>query len=363
VTNDVVDVHSHLYPRSYIERLKSRAHPPQIVGEQGAERFVIFPGERGRLMGRDHWDVDEKLGFMDREGISQSVVSLGNPWLDPVDGLESVDIARALNDEFAHLENQTSGRVVGMGVLPNHTVEAAVAALAEIASTPTLHGVITGRRICGLRLDDNALDPVWQTLSEAELPLFVHPHYTVGADELGGFGHALPVAVGFPLETTIALTRLVFGGVLERFPRLRILVAHGGGTLPYLVGRLNAGWRSDDELYDRLPNPPLQQLQRLYLDTVLYHPIAVRAAADLVGPSQLVFGSDHPFSVADPAANLEAVRLALDEEGRKEVLHLSARALFRLPSPAAEARTSGSGQPAPMRAELASHAAERPAFG
>jgi aminocarboxymuconate-semialdehyde decarboxylase len=337
VTTDVVDVHSHVYPRTYIERLKSRSEAPRIVGEQGAERFVIFPGERGRPMGRDHWDVGEKLAFMDRERISESVVSLGNPWLDPVPGPESMDISRALNDELSQLESDTGGRVTAMGVLPNHTVGAAVEAVAEIAATPTLHGVISGRRICGYRLDDGALDPLWQALSEREMPLFVHPHYTVGADELAGFGHALPVAVGFPLETTIALARLVYGGVLERFPRLHVVVAHGGGTLPYLAGRLNAGWQSDDELRNRLPKPPLGQVQRLYLDTVLYHPIAVRAAAALVGPSQLVFGSDHPFSVADPAANLEAVRIALGEDEREQVLHASARALFGLRSPSVPA--------------------------
>ena len=135
-----------------------------------------------------------------------------------------------------------------------------------------------------------------------------------------GIGHALPVAVGFPVETTIAVARLVFGGVLHRYPDLRIIASHGGGTLPYLAGRLDAGWRSDPSLSTRAPSPPSSVLGRLFLDAVLYHPRALRAAADLVGTEHLAFGTDHPFSIADPVANLAAIDEAFMEADADRVL-------------------------------------------
>ena len=150
-------------------------------------------------------------------------------------------------------------------------------------------------------------------------------------DELGGFGHALPVALGFPIETTVALTRLLFAGVMHRYPRLRLVGSHGGGTLPYLVGRLDAGWRSDPSLEGRMPSPPSDVTSRLFLDAVLYHPRALQAAADLVGVEHLAFGTDHPFSIADPAANVDAIRDAFDEAGAAALFSRSAIDLYDIP--------------------------------
>lgn len=336
MTATIVDVHSHLYPRSYVELLKARTQIPKIVGEPGDERFVIFPEEDreddsgGRPMGPQYWDVPEKLAFMDRFGIAQSIVSLGNPWLDPFGAEQSLAAARALNAELAELSADTEGRIVGMAVLPTQVDDAVVVA-AEAAGSPRLAGIVAGPRICGRTLDDEALKPLWDELARSGVPLLIHPHYAAAVEDLRGFGHALPVALGFPFESTIALARLVFAGVLGRHPELRIVASHGGGTLPYLAGRLDAGWASDPSVKARLPHPPSVDLARLFVDAVLYHPRAMRAAADLVGATKMAFGTDHPFSVADPEANLDAIDAAFLGDDRQSVLHRTARALFDLP--------------------------------
>ena len=131
------------------------------------------------------------------------------------------------------------------------------------------------------------MTPRWtrsgQHSSGRDCQLLMHPHHGSAMDELGGFGHALPVALGFPIETTVALTRLLFAGVMHRYPRLRLVGSHGGGTLPYLVGRLDAGWRSDPSLAVACRPSRAMSWPRLFLDAVLYHPRALHAAADLVG--------------------------------------------------------------------------------
>ena len=176
MTPAVVDIHSHIYTRTYVELLKARTTIPKIVGPLGAERFVIFPeedtadGSGGRPMGRDFWDVARKLDFMDRHGIDQTVVSLGNPWLDPFDPVQSVTAARDLNAELADLQNDTGGRIVAMGVLPT-AVPDAVEVVAEVAEDPGLVGVVTGPRVCGLTLDDEGLEPVWDALARAPGPV------------------------------------------------------------------------------------------------------------------------------------------------------------------------------------------------
>lgn len=331
----VIDVHSHLYPPRYVDFLRARTELPRITGEPGRERFLIFADEAksngGRPIDPTYWEVGEKLAFMDRHGIDQSVISVGNPWLDPIPVEAGVGLARQLNDDLASLEDETGGRLCALGVLPPGNVADAVAVAKEILRTPTLHGVITGPHPCVRLLDDRDLDPLWHLLDETGLPVFLHPHYGAAMADLSGYGHALPVGIAFPFETTIALARLVFGGVLTRFPNLKVMAAHGGGAVPYLAGRLDAAWRSDPSTHERLPDAPSNYLAKLGADAVLYHPRAMRAAADLVGTSKLMFGTDHPFSVSDPVANLEAARLGFEDGDLANVLALAAQSFYRLP--------------------------------
>lgn len=326
---ELVDIHTHLYPASYLAALRARTEAPRLMDSPEGERFVIFPGEAGRVIDEEWWDVGRKLAFMERFGIERSLVSLGNPWLDPFDD-DSSGLAREINDEFAALRDETDGRISGMGVLPSGDVGSAAEVAGEIAERDGLHGVASGTRPCGRRLDDEALDPLWEVLERSGLPLFVHPHYGLGLDELLGYEHALPVGLAFPFETSAAVVRMVFGGVFERFPRLRLVASHGGGTLPFLAGRIDAAWRSDPGLHERLPEPPSATLERLFLDALSYHPRAMRATADLVGTGRMAFGTDHPFSVADPAANVDALGEAFDGPDLAAVSHESAVAFFGL---------------------------------
>jgi aminocarboxymuconate-semialdehyde decarboxylase len=326
----VVDIHTHLYPGVYLDALRARTEAPRLIPSAEGERFVIFPGEQGRVMGAEYSDVALKLAFMETAGIDQSVVSLGNPWLDPIP--DSLGLARDLNAEFAALRDETGARIVGLGVLPSDGVAEAVEVAGEIADSDALYGVVSGTRIAGLRLDDEGLDPLWAVLEASGLPLLIHPHYGLGLDELLGYSHALPVGLAFPFETTGAVARMVFGGVYERFPDLKIVASHGGGALPFLAGRLDAAWHSDPAVQDRLPVEPSRRLPKLFLDALTYHPRAMLATADLVGVGQMGFGTDHPFSVSDPAANLQGVAEAFEGADRDAVLHASAIDYFGLPA-------------------------------
>jgi aminocarboxymuconate-semialdehyde decarboxylase len=329
----LIDVHSHIYPRSYMAHLAARTTVPQIKQHDGQELFVIFEGEAGRPMGPDYWDMGEKLAYMDRHGITQTVLSLGNPWLDDFDGPDGVQIARELNEEFASYQADTRGRVVGMGCLPGTSITDAVEMAAEIAGTPTLYGVVSGTRICGRTLDDPDLDPLWQVLSARRIPLLLHPHYGLGLSEMDGFGHALPLALAFPFETTTALARLVMSGVLARFPELVVIGSHGGGALPFLAGRLDGCWRPDEVAKKFCPDEPSSYISKLYLDAVVYHPRALRATAEMVGEDHIFFGTDHPFSIADAQANVDAIAGTFNGEAQVRVMSQSATDLFGLPSP------------------------------
>lgn len=333
----IIDVHCHLYPLEYIRLLEKRQSIPRVINRHGEREFLIFPeedganGVGGRPMSREYFDLEMKLRSMDALGIHTSLVSLGNPWLDPFPDSEGDEAAEAINEVMSRYEVETSGRITALGVLPSSSVEKAMQTLKKIAATAGLHGVVSMPAIAGLAFDDMRLEPFWAELEQLGLALFVHPENGIGLDALEGYRHTLPVGIGFPMETTVGLARLIFGGVLERHPKLKIMAAHGGGTLPYLAGRLDAAWKSDEEVQKKIKQPPSEQMKRLYLDALVYAAPALQAARRLVGLDQLLFGTDQPFSVSDPLKNMHLLNEELPAtDDLDAVLHANAEKLFNL---------------------------------
>ena len=330
----LVDFHSHVYPRLMIEQYKKRDQMPRISGEIGAERFLMFPAERnsperGRPVPSRHWDLDQKIAFMDANGISHSVVTIGNPWTAPFGAEVAPGLASRLNDFLVAMQHGSSGRLIGLGVVPEDAPRSAIDGLAGVAERADLRGIVVGSRLAGHQLDAAVLTDFWRVAEEAGLVVMLHPHYGLGLDEMEGFGRSLSGSLGFPFETTLALCRLAFAGVLDRHPRLKLVAAHGGGVLPYLMGRIDAGWRGDQEAHVAIALPPSEYLSRIYLDGLVFTERALRAAVDFVGPDRVVFGTDHPFRT-DPAPNIAALR-ALEPGHQRRISRVNALRLLGLP--------------------------------
>ncbi len=301
-----IDVHSHVYPTRYIALLRARQVVPRIVTRQGQDRMLILPGEEadsstsaGRPIGSEYWDSTRKVAFMDRHGIAVSVLSPANPWLDFLPGAEAALVASEINRDMEALCAASAGRLYGLGLLPVQDPVAAAAELHRITSLAHLRGAIIGTTGAGEGLDDPALDPVWAAAERERLMIFVHPHYGLGNEAMDGYGHAMKLALGFPFETTAAIARLILGGTLDRFPDLRLMVAHAGGVLPYLAARLDACLDGDHDSPVRLRQPPSAYLKQLYFDAIGYQAPTLALLLSLAGPQRVMFGSDHPFFPPD----------------------------------------------------------------
>ncbi|KAI7880325.1 amidohydrolase 2 [Lichtheimia hyalospora FSU 10163] len=310
--NIIVDVHTHIYLPEYLDMLRERTQVPRILpplqpGQD--ERLVILPDEdkgettkHGRPVGSVYSDVQEKLAFMERHDIDISVVSLANPWLDFLpDTKETAQCARRLNqamENYCQQGNETR-QLYGMATLPLSSIDASIAEVEYVAThLPHIRGVIMGTAGCqGRGLDDPALLPLYAALARYQLVIFLHPHYGVNLPPSNHHdnGHAVALALGFPFETTYAVAQLILAGVLDKVPDLKILLAHAGGTLPFLAGRLDSCVAHDPVVSQRLQHPPSHYLKMLYYDAVIYHSTGVKAAADLAGTDRLLFGTDHPF--------------------------------------------------------------------
>ncbi|KAF7731787.1 hypothetical protein EC973_008302 [Apophysomyces ossiformis] len=301
-------VHTHVYLDEYLEILRNRTTVPRILPplEPGQdERLLILPDEdkdestrNGRTIGAAFYDVREKLAFMDKHGIDISVVSLANPWLDFLPATsETAELACRLNNSMDRLcqDPVTQGRLYGFGALPLSSVDASIEEVAHIAQLGRLRGIIMGTQGCGRGLDDPELIPLFEAIARNDLVIFLHPHYGLQLPAAENVGHSLALALGFPFETTHAIARLILSGIFDRIPTLKILLAHSGGTLPFLAGRIDSCVAHDPVVATRLKHPPSYYLKKLYYDAVIYHSSAIKATADFADPSNMMFGTDHPF--------------------------------------------------------------------
>ncbi|KZF26681.1 uracil-5-carboxylate decarboxylase [Xylona heveae TC161] len=326
MTTPVVDVHTHVYPPAYMDLLRSRSSVPYVrtfPPDTSSSRLIILPGEddpsrpstaRGRPVGPAYYDIKEKIAFMDAHKIDISVISLANPWLDFLSADEAGPAAQRINDDMnAVCAQNAPGRLYAFGALPlSASTEVVVAEIARLKQLPYMRGIIMGTSGLGSGLDDPALDPIYAALQAQRLLVFLHPHYglpvSVYGPRAGDYGHVLPLALGFPLETTVAVTRMLLSGVWDRFPDLQVLLAHSGGTLPFLAGRIESCIAHDAHLMKKQANSgdankaPRRRRsvwdvlsKNVYLDAVVYSEIGLRAAIEASGADRVMFGTDHPF--------------------------------------------------------------------
>jgi aminocarboxymuconate-semialdehyde decarboxylase len=191
-----------------------------------------------------------------------------------------------------------------------------------------MRSVEIGTSVAGLNLDDPRFDGIWAELAASDFLVLLHPpRVTAAAPRLGRY--FLNNLIGNPLENVLAAASLIFGGVLDRHPRLRIVLPHGGGFCPYQVGRLDRGFAGKSECREHLAQPPSEYLRRFWYDTITFRPDALRFLAELVGTDRLVFGTDYPFPMQDPRA-VETVEAALPRASLAAVFGGTARGLLGL---------------------------------
>ncbi|KAK8049899.1 Amidohydrolase [Apiospora phragmitis] len=324
----VVDIHTHMYPPAYVQLLESRQTIPLIRRFAGAKdpRYIILPAEAeslekmgqagaesttaqlpGRPVTSHYSSLKQKVHFMDTHKIDISVISLANPWLDFVAEAEAAETARSVNREFESMCLEHPGRLFFFATLPlSAPSEEILAAVEFVRGLKHCRGVILGTSGLGKGLDDQRLVPVFKAIAKNGLMIFLHPHYGLPSEVWGPrateeYGHVLPLALGFPLETTIAVARMYLAGVFDEVTDLKMLLAHSGGTLPFLAGRIESCIVHDGHLVREGKVGPKRRTvwqvlkEQIYLDAVIYSEIGLKAAIDASGVDRLMFGTDHPF--------------------------------------------------------------------
>jgi aminocarboxymuconate-semialdehyde decarboxylase len=308
--NPRTDLHTHIVPPRW-EDFASR------YGGGQWPRLVLAADCQGTLMTGDRffravdhrvWDPVRRLDDMARLGIERQVLSpppvMFCYWAD---ARATQAFARMQNDFVAAVQAAHPGRFVGMATVPLQDPPLAVTELRHARESLGLRAVEIGTCPAGRDLDDPALFPFFEACQALDVAVFVHPASPLAGQERLT-SHYFPLIVGNPLETALAISKLIFGAVLQRLPRLRICFAHGGGAFPFTLGRLNHGWHVRPEGPAAIPREPREYARMIWVDSLSHGDGNVRFIAEQLGVDRVVVGSDYPFDMGldDPLAALAA---------------------------------------------------------
>lgn len=297
----VTDIHSHVIPPGVVEAIDAApdTFSAYIEAGDGPKRVVHEQGFRYPLLD-EFVSPEHKLEAMDRKGIEVSVLS-SPPTLFYYEkpAKTGTETCRLINDGIAEFASTHPDRFRGMGLVPLQDAEAAASELERIVAEHGFRSVEIGTSMEGAQLSEARFRPFFKRAEELGVLVFAHPYY-VGAKQ-GLEDYYLTNLLGNPWDSTILISNLLFGGTLEEFPDLKLCVAHGGGFAPYQIGRLQHGHSVREEPRKNTETPPLELLHRLTFDTLVFNPLALRYLLDLVGPDNVLLGSDAPFDMGDEA--------------------------------------------------------------
>jgi len=325
-----VDIHAHFYPQSYLDVIAKEGKPFGIEYRNTAKGLVIQSrlGTAGPVPS-NIVDLKERIASMDARGVAVHALSLTYPMAYWGDADLSSALCKAWNDAASAAHKAYPTRLFGFLTLPMLYPGRALDELNRASRLPGMRGVYLGTHIDGHDLDHPMFQPVFARIEELGLPIFLHPIETVGGKRMEPF--YLTNLLGNPFDTAIAACHLIFGGVLDRHPKLQIGLAHGGGALPILIGRIDRGWNVRPELRAlHLPQSPSDYLQRFTYDTIVHSKSVMQFVIQEVGIERVMLGSDYCFDMGYNRPVQFVDQLELSRAQRRMILGGTAAKLLKL---------------------------------
>ena len=333
----IIDSHFHWWPREVYEHLCKRdRYPLCAVNARGGYNYVGHEGRPSLNSWKEWFDLEDQLAHMDGLGHEVSVVCSLGPLsisfsdLPPEEGRE---LALMYNEAMAGAQRKYPGRVWASAAVPLTDTAVAIEVLDHAVTKLGLMGVnIPGSIGQDTRIDAERLAPFYARIEQLGIPMFLHPTDAVFGDDLQGYDGALQLSLGRVIEVSVAASRMVFSGLMERHPNLKVVMSHTGGALPYQSGRMDKNGKAA-----KLPKPPSTYIRRMYTDTVSPHSLGMKFAIDYYGIDQVMYGSDYPCW--DPATALKLIEeVGLSETDKHKLFYSNARHILGLRDPVTAAQ-------------------------
>lgn len=329
VRTRVIDTHAHWYPDEFLALLEKDGPRHGASVTRAAGSITILAGSIRQVFPPIMIGLDERLQSMDRTGIDVHALSLTTPMVYWAAEGFALALSQAFNDAASRAHQKHPDRFVGMAMLPMHAPKLALRELERAAKLPGMRGIYVATNVIGTELDDKAFWPIYATCQDLGWPVFLHPvEKTLGADRTTRFH--LRNLLGNPYDTGMAAAHLIFGGVLDEFPRLEVLLPHAGGTLPGLIGRLDHGTKVRSELR-HMKQLPSAYLRRFTYDTIGHNDQIMMNLVRLVGADRIMLGSDYclDMGVEQPVGVVDRMT-ALSSEERNLILGGTAARMLKI---------------------------------
>jgi aminocarboxymuconate-semialdehyde decarboxylase len=273
------------------------------------------------------FDWEKRIANMSKAGVDVAVVSLTCPnvyWGGPEISLQA---ARLMNDEMAKAQKQWPERIRWFASLPWQYADSAIKELDRALANGAV-GAMVLANIDGKPLTDAGFKKIWSEIDRHELPVLVHPTAPPGVAEMGMHEFQLTAPIGFTFDTTLAVGRCIYDGFFDRYPNLKLIASHGGGALPYLIGRMDICWHNIPAAAAKTKRPPSEYMRQVYVDTVVFTQSAVNLCVEVCGEDNVLYGSDYPHTIGDMVGCLS--RADNLGKAKDKVRGANAQRIFRL---------------------------------
>jgi aminocarboxymuconate-semialdehyde decarboxylase len=325
----VIDVHTHMLNKEWLSLLEQHGGPRYTLKEvKGGLKAIHMDGSPFMTPVPNMFDWEARIANMSKAKVDIAVTSLTCPnayW----GGAEiSLKAARVMNQEMAKAQATWPDRIRWFASLPWQYPAIALEELSRSVNQGAV-GVMVLANIGGKALTDPAFAAIWNEIDKRGLPVLVHPTAPPGSTELGLHEFQLTAPIGFTFDTSLAISRCIYDGFFDRYPNLKLIASHGGGALPYLIGRLDICWHNIPAAAAKTKRPPSEYMRQIYVDTVVFRQSAVAMCVEVCGEDNVLYGSDYPHTIGDMVGCLSRVD-ALPGATRNKVRGTNAQRIFRL---------------------------------
>lgn len=324
----ILDFHNHFFPNEYLQELTKGEADASVETDDQGRTIMVTDGDYNIIV-EEHHNPVERIDAMKAAGVDMQCLTMTVPGVHSEEPAIGVRLAQIVNDGFAQVCSDHPEHFTALAALPLQDPKAAVFELERAVTQGDLKGGTLFTHINGKQLDHADFWSLYEKACELDVPLFVHPIVPVN---IGAMRDYRIVAVeGFLFETSVAVSRMIYSGLLERFSDLTLILAHMGGTLPFLAERMDRGFEVYPECREKLSEPPSIALRQMYMDTFPHSQKAIEFSINFAGADKVLMGSDYPHQIGDlPGAVSTINDLAISDEDKALVLGGNARRVLKV---------------------------------
>jgi aminocarboxymuconate-semialdehyde decarboxylase len=323
----IIDFHNHFYPPEFLDAIRAGSSNFRVTDDDEGNPVLHSPGDYNVIV-PGHRDIDFRVNVLDEAGVDRQVITFTAPGTAIESPERAAELATVVNDGLATARDRHPDRLTALAHLPLTNPEAALRELNRVLDLG-FPGVMLYSNANGVPLADERFLPIYERIDEAGAVIYIHPTYPVGVEAMEEY--MLMPLVGFLMDTTLATAHLIYAGVPERFPRIRWVLCHTGGAIPFLAERLDRGFEAFPQCRANISRLPSDYLRDFYYDTVNFDPACLKLALDFAGAGRVVAGSDYPHMIGSLSKMKSSIAsLGLSTEDEERVTAGNARELLGL---------------------------------